>query len=162
MKMLRGNRSLFMCGASLFLAPITCKWMDICLVSLRPQSPLHNLLLHWWRWYVLPHCNNLHPHLLLHLQHPHLNQYHRWVWIQGHHDEVFSWEPRYLYNTNFTNDKFTALCVKTLKDWGTSKNIKIHVFPCTGQICHKPLSADPYTNLFSRQWGRIQERGAWF
>jgi len=27
-----------------------------------------------------------------------------------------------------------ALCKKTLNDWGTSQNIKIHVFPCTGQI----------------------------
>jgi len=56
-----------------FIVSCPYQLMDICLVSLRPQPPLHNLLLHWWRWYVLPHCNNLHPHLILHLQHPHLN-----------------------------------------------------------------------------------------
>lgn len=78
-----------------------------------------------------------------------MNQYHRSVLIQGHHHKVFSWEPWYLHNTNFTNDKFTALCKKTLNDWGTSKNIKMHVFSLAQAKFVKNICQQKLTQTFS-------------
>ena len=61
----------------LLLSSITTRnLMDICLVSLRLQFLLPNVFIALVVMVVLPHHNNLHPHLILCLQHSHLNQYH--------------------------------------------------------------------------------------
>jgi len=110
----------------LLLSCVTAfKLKDLCVVSLRLQSPLFSLFpLHWWWWlfFLIVIIIIIIIIWFLCLQHTHLNWYHDWVWILCLHHESFSCEPWFLQGMNFMTDIFTTLCDK---HWWTGALAKI-------------------------------------
>lgn len=101
----------------------TCRLMDMCLVSLRPQYPPPKVFsLPWWWWLFFLIVIIFILVWFLCLQHTYLNSYHRWVQILFLHRESCACEPWFLYEMNFMSTSFTTLCYK---HWLTGVLVKI-------------------------------------
>jgi len=101
-----------LCFFLLLSSITTCKLVNMCLVSLRPQSPLPKVFALTLVVMVVLFHHSLHPRLIPVSSTYASDHYHKWVWIQCLNKEDFSCEPWFLYKMNFMSDNCIALCDK--------------------------------------------------